>query len=534
MAAAAPPSLVAHVPSAHSVRSLVESNEARAHHVVEPFPLGLNDDVKLRPTLPAPEQRQNSGLLMRGTGEPSEESTATLVVQRIVSGEKNVVGGTDAPSKYASAEQSDSYKQRAALAMPTLDPPSLVAHAVATHSVQSIIRANETAEKNSPLARAFSSHPAVMVPAANTVCEVDQKDEIDQKDEQRGLPRFVQSTHTHLNKQMEHVMRKITNINAEMDQIVGQPPLSRVHVLQDNLAEVETYKGADGIWLGSLASKHIHEGQATMQEAFETTSARLRALVERLKDEAEPSSQSIDLAAPMGADSSEGFISAVLMPTYNTLVNTAAQFRVYIAKKGVLSEEELVHFYWLQFELNHVESTFKHEGVWAGDLQHGFVPAGQACVQEQVELCHTLAHRINTAREIYCQTKSTQDLKPKNRRAITIWREMKLVSPSLRPVYRSLVDCTERLAELSRRLHLGANSACSQEVEQLCEHVHSIETKYKHNGIWVVLAQTEETEVHSAPWIPREVGAGQALLNRVMDSFEDHLDRLRKKDAAQG
>jgi hypothetical protein len=204
-------------------------------------------------------------------------------------------------------------------------------------------------------------------------------------------------------------------------------------MLQDDLAEVETYKGAGGIWLSSQASKHIPEGQATMQEAFENTATRVRALVGELQNEDDSPKQSTVLVI-QAADSSDGHISPALMPTYNTLVNMVDQFRAYVGKKGILSEEELVHFYWLQFDLNQVESTLRHEGAWASNLQYESALAGQACVHEQVELCHTLAHRISVSREIhcqtksreiYCQTKSMEDLKPQNRRAINIWREMK-------------------------------------------------------------------------------------------------------------
>jgi hypothetical protein len=94
-------------------------------------------------------------------------------------------------------------------------------------------------------------------------------------------------------------------------------------------------------------------------------------------------------------------------------------------------------------------------------------------------------------------------------------------------VYRSLMDCNEHLVELS---HLGVNSACSAEVEQLCKQVNCIELKFKHNGIWEV-TQSGESEAHSTPSILPDVRAGQALLNGLLNSFEDHLDRLRKKDA---
>jgi hypothetical protein len=66
---------------------------------------------------------------------------------------------------YASAEQSDSHKQRAALVMHAGGPSSQAAYVVATHSVKSIARADELAVD--PLARACSSHP-VFAPSLRT------------------------------------------------------------------------------------------------------------------------------------------------------------------------------------------------------------------------------------------------------------------------------------------------------------------------------------------------------------------------------
>jgi len=107
---------------------------------------------KGQPPMPLPTEQQTpvNGLLMSGAGEPPEGSTATLVIQRIVSGEKYPEGDAHAPSEYASAEHSDSYQQRAMFAMHAAGPPSQVSHVAAAHSVQSIIRADETTKKTGP------------------------------------------------------------------------------------------------------------------------------------------------------------------------------------------------------------------------------------------------------------------------------------------------------------------------------------------------------------------------------------------------
>jgi len=200
--------------------------------------------------------------------------------------------------------------------------------------------------------------------------------------------------------------------------------------LQDDLAEIETYKGAGNIWLGCVASKHIPEGQGEMQEAFENTAERIRALV--LKAAAADTQPKQDVAQTSALmvlgpaeDGEAEVISAVLLPTFNMLVDTHAQLIAYVAKKGVLSESELVHFYWLQFQPNQIESTLKHDGVWIGDQRHGVVPAGQASVQEQLETCHRLAYRVNTEREMYQIKIAANDMAPKNKQALKLWRDMK-------------------------------------------------------------------------------------------------------------
>jgi hypothetical protein len=206
----------------------------------------------------------------------------------------------------------------------------------------------------------------------------------------------------------------------------------RIHELQDSLAEVETYK-TGGVWLGSLVSKHIPEGQAELQDAFDKCAHRIRtrglrdteALATTLAQE-EPASASSQALVPMPSGGEPlASISAVLLPTFNQLQDIAAQFRGYLHQLGVLNEKELVHFYWLQFQLNHIESGCKHGGIWVGDVQHGSVPAGQAQVQQQLEECHRLAHRVNTEREVYSQLHEQESMGQRNKKEMKIWREMK-------------------------------------------------------------------------------------------------------------
>jgi hypothetical protein len=106
-----------------------------------------------------------------------------------------------------------------------------------------------------------------------------------------------------------------------------------------------------------------------------------------------------------------------------------------------------------------------------------------------------------------------------------------VVSPSLRPVYRQLVDHCTRLSELARRLHIGANSTCSSQAEILRQEVNDMEAHWKRAGVWVIpdtsgLDIVDATETHSAPMVPREIVPGQALLTGLVDSFHDHFDRL--------
>jgi hypothetical protein len=56
--------------------------------------------------------------------------------------------------------------------------------------------------------------------------------------------------------------------------------LSRIHSLQDSVREVDSYK-TGSIWLGSLESGKIPEGQAEMQNAFEEVAEKVRQLVLR-------------------------------------------------------------------------------------------------------------------------------------------------------------------------------------------------------------------------------------------------------------
>jgi hypothetical protein len=102
---------------------------------------------------------------------------------------------------------------------------------------------------------------------------------------------------------------------------------------------------------------------------------------------------------------------------------------------------------------------------------------------------------------------------------------MSVVCPSLRPVYRQLVDHCTRLSELARRLHIGANATCSSEAEILRQEVNGIEAQWKRAGVWVI-PDTPGLEIHSTPMVPREIVPGQALLTGLVDSFHDHFDRL--------
>jgi hypothetical protein len=185
--------------------------------------------------------------------------------------------------------------------------------------------------------------------------------------------------------------------------------VAHVHALQDQLCEVETYKTGD-IWLGSVASQHIPEGQAVMQEAFERVHQMLRQEVlsifcveaEAPKPNARATEERMTTAERMivlGPNHSP--VSEALLPTFCALSDLHRLLLAYLPKKGALDAESLAHFYWLQYQLNHLEVTLKHDGVWLGSLVGGVIPIGQAMLQEKLESCHRVAHQINIDRETH-------------------------------------------------------------------------------------------------------------------------------------
>lgn len=123
--------------------------------------------------------------------------------------------------------------------------------------------------------------------------------------------------------------------------------------MQDALREIESYKSSESVWLGSLQSKEVPAGQAEVQEKFERAAARVRLAV--LKD-AEAAESDPALASAL-ATSIKSTIAAVLLPTFYSLSDCRRQLRVLFDRHGVLTEEELTHFYWLQFQLNHIETS---------------------------------------------------------------------------------------------------------------------------------------------------------------------------------
>jgi hypothetical protein len=218
----------------------------------------------------------------------------------------------------------------------------------------------------------------------------------------------------------------------------------RLGLLQNALGDVASYR-VDGIWVGRLATptSQLPEGQEELTAAFDRTAGRLRGWVRRDaaatgEDEQRaattqgsrsqgtisgqaPGSQQILASSEESMESSE--ISAELLPLYRTLSDMREQFRAYAAKHGSLSEAELEHFQWLQYQLNHAESGMKHDGVWVGKLSKGEVPAGQAQLQNLVESCYRLVHRINVACEE--RVRQMKPAQPKQTsQEIKMWQEM--------------------------------------------------------------------------------------------------------------
>jgi len=132
-----------------------------------------------------------------------------------------------------------------------------------------------------------------------------------------------------------------------------------------------------------------------------------------------------------------------------------------------------------------------------------------------------------------------------------MWKEMALVSPSLRLVYRTLLDLQSRLSVLARRLHTSPSNTGYGELEKIKHRLNDIEIRYKHNGVWYIPPVHEEGEeakpskldsavaapsssvstpscedVNVSKAVPRDIPSGQAILNRIIDDSHDLIDRL--------
>jgi hypothetical protein len=333
-------------------------------------------------------------------------------------------------------------------------------------------------------------------------------------------------SHTHLNGQMTHVLHKVQKIHSELDFLENNGAslsFMRVHAVQDALREVESYK-TGSVWLGSLASNHVPAGQAELQEEFEKAEERVRNLVLKL-DTASPVPPESHALIPYLATS----ISAVLLPLMYTLQSIRQQLHKYYEKHGALSEAELNHFYFLEYQLNHLECSHKHNGVWVGVLApNSIVPRGQAMLCELVEACHNLVHHIN----LDCEAKYIREMgRTVSSAEKKMWRDLKLVATVLQPVYLVL---TEAVAELHHAcfLALGADALDQDMIVRLREFVNGLEAEWCPHGVWGPPALPPSGASEAADQRPpalSEVLPGQALLSELLVSFHSKIQRMQRK-----
>jgi hypothetical protein len=154
-----------------------------------------------------------------------------------------------------------------------------------------------------------------------------------------------------------------------------------------------------------------------MQEEFERTAERIRTVVLQMVNASPDREEKRVLSIPTST------ISAVLLPLYNSFADIRDHLHSLMDRHGQLTEEELTHFYWYQFLLNHLETNNQRNGVWVGELcLGGFAPAGQAALQEMLEAVHRQIQRINEDREV--QRKNRVGASVVNREK-QLWKELK-------------------------------------------------------------------------------------------------------------
>jgi len=240
-------------------------------------------------------------------------------------------------------------------------------------------------------------------------------------------------------------------------------------------------------------------------------------------EESEESSMATYHDPPMvvaSADKAQS-ISAVLLPTYNTLRGIKHQLLLLIPLAGKLNEIQESHFYWLSYQLNEIECTQKHEGVWMGSLVRYVIPTGQAWLQAELEGCHRIVHHITFQMESYWLKSTVLKVERQDEiRERRMWKEMKMIPPSLRPIYCQLVDFVTELSHSTGAHSLAAEATSWDRAKTIRSELHVLVQQWMISGVWI---QPE----YRSQW--RKSGlapSGQAILNKLVADVRERLHKI--------
>jgi hypothetical protein len=268
---------------------------------------------------------------------------------------------------------------------------------------------------------------------------------------------------------------------------------------QDKLLKIEQNNYHDGVWGGDLKKGVIPKGQAQIADLYcelhsiiddlkQVMVEKREVKVERKNMGGIPTYQSRVHDMNTKADNAvRSQLDPSLKPLWVQLMQVKKTIRFFLRewRRLIHDADFQVQLESSQEFLNHLETQYKHDGVWSGDLKKGVIPSGQAIISEVFETSHAILHRLLVLSEEAGSGASldeiplTQGGEYQQRAPTGRMQFAPEIDGTLKPVYNQLVAIYNNLLTTSKRTK-NFDSMLDRIEQRLIE----LSNQFSSNGIW--------------------------------------------------